>query len=391
MFGAGKNAPIELTAEQKGLDSLPPYSSETQSSQIAMEAMSTGRTETRTPLPPGQALRDVFQNATKAFEYIQKYRTPPDPKTYSVWYTYAAGTDPALVARVDRIIEVKGSLPPEDIEAICEDMIDLDPGETAQHNIGEAMEKEISGILQMVQQSVQTNDEYHTSLNAIGGSLANAMSGMELNGVISQLMSENRRMAAKTLELRKGLKESQQQIATLNIELEEIQNQYMRDPLTSISNRRAFDKRLSLQIEQARRGGQGFCLAMADIDQFKNINDAHGHQAGDAVLKTFAHIVSQNIKGQDMVARIGGEEFAVILPQTDVVAAYNLLVKIKHSLKGTVVPIGENGEEVSGVTASFGLARYEPEMTASEIIRAADAYLYEAKNTGRDKVKAKGL
>ncbi|MEZ5987331.1 MAG: GGDEF domain-containing protein [Hyphomonas sp.] len=356
-----------------------------------MQAVSARPTEPGTPPPQGQTLRTVFQNATKAFEYIQKYRTPPDPKTYSVWYTYAAGTDAALVDRVDHILSAKGTLAAEDIEAICEEMIVAAPSEMAQHNIGEAMEKEINDVLQIVQQSVQTSDDFHASLNAIGSSLPHAISGEELNRVMGQLVSENRRMAAKTLELRKGLTESQRQITTLNTELEEIQNQYMRDPLTSVANRRAFDKRLGQQVEQANRGGQGFCLAMADIDQFKKINDEHGHQAGDTVLKTFAHMVSQNIKGQDMVARVGGEEFAVILPQTDVVAAYNLLVKIKHHLKSTTMPVGENGEAISGVTASFGIARHEPGMTQSDIIRTADTYLYEAKNSGRDRVKAKGL
>jgi GGDEF domain-containing protein len=72
---------------------------------------------------------------------------------------------------------------------------------------------------------------------------------------------------------------------------------------------------------------------MADIDHFKKVNDTYGHQVGDAVLQQFASIVTQNIKGQDMVARYGGEEFAIILPETDLFSAYNLLVKIKYNFK----------------------------------------------------------
>ena len=356
-----------------------------------MQAALKEVTEADAPDTPEQSLRAVIHNATKAFEYIEKYRASPDPKTYSVWYTYVAATDPALVDRVDHILSTKERLSPEDIEAIHEQMIASHPSETAQHKVGEAMEKEINDVLQMVQQSVRSSDDFHASLNAIGNTLPNEVSGEGLNVVLTKLVSENRRMAAKTLELRKGLAESQKQITTLNTALEEIQVQHMRDPLTGIANRRAFDKRLSEQIELVNRGGPSFCLAMADIDKFKKINDEHGHQAGDLVLKSFAHMVTQNIKGQDMVARIGGEEFAIILPQTDIVAGYNLLVKLKHNIKSTHLSVGENGEKVSGVTSSFGIARYEPGMTVGEIMKAADTYLYEAKNAGRDRVKGKGL
>lgn len=356
-----------------------------------MQTAPSGRAETDNTSAAGQTLRGVFRNAAKAFEFIHKYRTPPDPKTYSVWYSYAAGTDSELVDRVDGLLSAKGSLAPEEIDAICDELLVPNTSETARQNIGQAMEKEIDGILRIVQKSVQNSNNFHASLNAVGSRLPNAISGEDLTAVISHLMAENRRMAATTLELSEGLKESQKQIVALNTELEEIQNQYKRDPLTSIANRRAFDERLAEQIELASRGGQEFCLAMADIDHFKKINDTHGHQAGDMVLKAFAYLVSQNIKGQDMVARIGGEEFAIILPQTDLIAAYNLLVKIKHSLKNASVSVGENGEKLSGVTASFGIARYEAGMTGKELVKQADSYLYDAKNSGRDRVKAKGL
>jgi diguanylate cyclase len=355
-----------------------------------MQSGSTARTE-NPPSAPEASSQVVVRNAVKAFELIEKHRALPDPKTYSVWYAFVAGTDRALVDRVDHILSTKEKLPPEDVDTIYEEMIISRPSETAQRDIGEAMEKEIKDVLQIVQQSVRSSHDFQTSLNAIGATMPAELTGEELNVVFNKLVAENRRMAAKTLELRKGLSESQRQISSLNTELEEIQRQHMRDPLTSIANRRAFDKRLSEQIELAKRGGPGFCLALADIDKFKNINDTHGHQAGDQVLKSFAHLVSQNIKGQDMVARIGGEEFAIILPQTDVVAAHNLLIKIKHSLKSSYILIGERGEKVTGVTASFGIALFESGMTTTDLIGAADSYLYEAKNTGRDRVKAKGL
>ena len=90
------------------------------------------------------------------------------------------------------------------------------------------------------------------------------------------------------------------------------------------------------------------------------------------------------------MARIGGEEFAIILPQTEIVAGYNLLVRIKSVLKASELVL-EDGTSISGVTASFGVAHFGPGMTAKDLINRADKLLYEAKNAGRDKVKAQGF
>ena len=350
-------------------------------------------TQTRAAAPPpvGPNLKHIFQNAQKAFDLIHKYRTPPDPKTYSLWYAYAAGTDSCLNARVDELLEVNKGLNPFDIEAICREFLSEDTGETARHTIGLAIEKEIESVLKIIQQGVQSSDDFGASLDEASKRLPGMPGGEDLALLVTSLVEDNRRMAETTQELNQGLKDSKKQIATLHKELEEVQNQCMRDPLTAISNRRAFDERLQQEIEIAMESGQKLCLAMADIDHFKCVNDTYGHQVGDAVLKNFASVIAQNIKGQDMVARYGGEEFAIILPQTDLFSAYNLLVKIKYNFKNAETVIEGTDKKVSDVTASFGIVRFEPGMTARDLIEQADSFLYEAKRAGRDRVKAKGF
>ena len=339
----------------------------------------------------GPNLKHVFQNASKAFDLIHKYRTPPDPKTYSLWYTYAAGTDPKMNARVNELLAAQGSLNPFDIETICREYLTEDSGDTARQTIGAAIEKEIESVLQIIQQGVESSDDFGASLTAASQRLPQAISGDDLASLVSTLVEDNRRMAETTQELNQGLKDSRKQIASLHKELEEVQSQCLRDPLTAVSNRRAFDERLDMEIQIAAATGQKLCLAMADIDHFKKVNDTHGHQVGDAVLKMFAATIAQNIKGQDMVARYGGEEFAIILPQTDLFSAYNLLVKIKHHFKDGETVVEGTEKKVSDVTASFGVVNYEPGMTARDLIERADSFLYEAKNAGRDRVKAKGF
>lgn len=359
-----------------------------------MEAVTANQAETKTrataPPPVGPHLKHVFQNAAKAFDLIHKYRTPPDPKTYAIWYAYADGSDDALRARVDELITINASLTPFDIDSIFREFLTEETGDTARQTIGLAIEKEIESVLDIIQQGMNSSDSFGASLDEASKRLPHALTGDDLAALVSTLVEDNRRMAETTQELNQGLKDSRNQIATLHKELEEVQNQCMRDPLTAVSNRRAFDEQLEREIAIAAETGQKLCLAMADIDHFKHVNDTYGHQTGDAVLQMFATTIAQNIKGQDMVARYGGEEFAIILPHTDLFSAYNLLVKIKHNFKNGEVE-DTKGQKVSQVTASFGIVRYEPGMTARNLIEQADSFLYEAKRAGRDRVKAKGF
>ncbi|MEH6488810.1 MAG: GGDEF domain-containing protein [Hyphomonas oceanitis] len=333
----------------------------------------------------------VYQNAGKAFALIEQHRTPPDPQAYALWYAYAAGEDAQVVERVDQLLANKTTLSPYDIDSIYQELLLPDTGQAATQSIGGAIEKEIESVLEIIQQSVSTNVTYQASLNDVETRLPDASSGGGLASLVSRLVSDNRRMIDTTKELSQGLSDSQKQLASLHQELEEVRNQCMRDPLTAIANRRAFDDRLEEEISHAFASGGKLCLAMADIDLFKQVNDNFGHQTGDSVLKMFAQCIKGNIKGHDMVARIGGEEFGIILPQTDVVSAYNLLVAIKSELKASEVPVEGDPTRIASVTASFGVARLEAGMTMRGLIEQADKYLYEAKKAGRDKVKAQGL
>ncbi|MEZ5997767.1 MAG: GGDEF domain-containing protein [Hyphomonas sp.] len=240
-------------------------------------------------------------------------------------------------------------------------------------------------------EGLKNSDTFNDILSEANDLLPKSVTPGALGGILANLVKENRRMAATTHQLHAGLQESQKQIETLNKELEEVQYQSLRDPLTAVSNRRAFDKRLVEDVQNAFDNGEKLCLAIADLDYFKKVNDTYGHQTGDDVLQMFASIIMKNIKGADMVARIGGEEFAIILPQTDVFAAYNLMVKIKRAFRDAELTCARSGRVLRELTASFGISRYQPGMTPDQMMEEADSLLYMAKNEGRDRVKAKGL
>ncbi|MFZ2112224.1 MAG: diguanylate cyclase [Solirubrobacteraceae bacterium] len=152
------------------------------------------------------------------------------------------------------------------------------------------------------------------------------------------------------------------------------------DPLTSLSNRRGFRELLDLELERARRGKTEMTVLVGDLDRFKEVNDRSGRQVGDAALQRVARLLDEGKRQVDSAARIGGEEFALILPDSGADGAFVLAERLRSALAG------EFAEDSVAVTISFGLATYpEHGETAASLLRAADEALYAAKDSGRNR------
>ena len=156
------------------------------------------------------------------------------------------------------------------------------------------------------------------------------------------------------------------------------------DELTGLYNRRHFMSALANEIERAGRYGQPFSLIMIDLDHFKKINDAHGHDAGDHVLRQFSTDLKNTMRQLDTPARLGGEEFAAILPQTGAEKAQVVAERFRAKIENT--PAIVDDVEIY-FTVSIGVAAYQPEMSGpDDLLKMADEALYEAKRTGRNRV-----
>jgi len=153
------------------------------------------------------------------------------------------------------------------------------------------------------------------------------------------------------------------------------------DPLTGIANRRSFLESLGLAISFAQRHQTPLSIIMADLDDFKSVNDTYGHNAGDQVLQTFAGLLMKNCRQEDLAARFGGEEFIMILPGTGPKEAAVLGERLRHHWQETT----SQGFGIR-VTASFGVAAYQPEDTMDGFIERADQALYDAKRMGKNQV-----
>lgn len=248
------------------------------------------------------------------------------------------------------------------------------------------LDVQADAILALIQSHLDLASGYSSSLDEAERGLSSLTSPEQLKVLVKFLMSENERTQREASDLKTSLELSKSQIEKLHCNLAEAQEMGMRDPLTSISNRRYFDKTLAREITDAHAQGSALCLIMSDIDNFKRVNDEHGHLIGDEILKVFASVLADNVRSRDTVARYGGEEFSTILQQTDLAGAQRMTERMRAQFEAKKLAINQSGQPIGTITASFGIAQLAEGDTAEDLIRRADAKLYEAKCGGRNRI-----
>lgn len=165
----------------------------------------------------------------------------------------------------------------------------------------------------------------------------------------------------------------------------ELHRQATTDALTGLRNRAAFEGWLRREVAAAQGARRPLALLLADVDHFKRVNDVHGHPAGDAVLREVARRVQAAVRGEDLVARVGGEEFAVLLPGAGLAGAAEVAERLRQQV--SAAPVAAAGGAIP-VTVSCGVSGFEAEDDELSFVSRADVRLYEAKRDGRDRVRA---
>jgi diguanylate cyclase (GGDEF)-like protein len=166
--------------------------------------------------------------------------------------------------------------------------------------------------------------------------------------------------------------------------MEHLRENALRDPMTGLYNRRFLEDYVGTLVSSSQRRKSPFTVLMLDLDYFKQVNDTHGHEAGDKVIKTLADILARSVRGSDMAVRYGGEEFLLVLTDTGVDSAMRVAEKIRAEVEATRIPLPSG---ILQKTISIGVSEFATDAdTFWQVVKFADVALYRAKAAGRNRV-----
>jgi diguanylate cyclase len=198
-------------------------------------------------------------------------------------------------------------------------------------------------------------------------------------------IDENSQLAARVRRLEAELRRSSVELVKLRGQLRGAVRDALTDPLTGLANRRSFDLELGAVAARAGRSSPAQ-LVMADIDHFKRVNDAHGHDIGDEVLRIVAEVLLANVRRDGLVARVGGDEFGVLLPRASPHYTAAIATRLGELLASRPLVVRGHPDAIERITLSIGVAGWHAGESSAEWYARADAALYEAKRRGRNRV-----
>ena len=325
--------------------------------------------------------------ANKTMHLLKQGEVPAYPQFYELFFTYSTGVNPGLNERINSIL-CNGVPKLEVVESLYNEFLKSDAIDERVNAVSELMTKSIDTVHGAIKNASDSAANYSSELELAGDAISCAKDQEALGAITKQLLLKTKIMQDANKALEGQLDKAQNDVELLKRDLEEVQRQSMTDSLTNIYNRKFFDLHITRSITSARQSGEPLCLVMADIDHFKNFNDTYGHQTGDQVLRLVAMTLRANTKGSDLACRYGGEEFALILPNTSLADAVNLANTIRKAIQAKELLKRSTNEKLGRVTASFGVSQLAANDTDITLIERADRALYAAKRNGRNRVVA---
>jgi diguanylate cyclase len=324
----------------------------------------------------------------KVLASISAYDLKPLPQIFELWYAYHAECNPDVVRAIDILKDSHQKITDERCEEIHQRFLS-DHKENARVRVaGDRIQETIKDVSVRVRDVKSATHKYNEELQSATGRLSHDVSPDEIRQTLKVVLDNTSEMIEHNVRLEHELEKSTLVMQELQRDLEIVRKQALSDSLTGLGNRKAFENELTMLCEQAHKSGEAFCLILLDIDHFKIFNDSYGHQVGDQVLRLVARTLTDGVKGRDMAARFGGEEFAVLLPHTNLMGAMKVADSLRAIVQGKELINRNTGDKLGRVTLSAGVAEYVRGESVEDFIDRADAALYAAKNSGRNQVAA---
>ena len=321
-----------------------------------------------------------------ALTMMDERQVPANPNNYTVWYNYFSGAFPDLKQAIDILLDNDVRFTDEHNATFYRKFCAIPYEAIPVPLIAEKMEVELTTVLATLEKAGRNAADYGKTLESASGQLGGEQRADELKQLVSRVLAQTRAMADQSRDVEQRLRDSSSQIVQLKEQLDIARSEAMTDALTNIANRKLFDATLRQSAMEAMETGQQLCLLMLDIDHFKKFNDNFGHHIGDQVLKLLASVLRESVKGQDTAVRYGGEEFAVVLPNTALQGAFTAAENIRRRVIGKEMIDRKSGERLGRITISVGVGQFAPGEPLREFVERTDRALFAAKKGGRNRV-----
>ncbi len=309
----------------------------------------------------------------------------PSPVNYAVLYEYVTGSNADLKQTLDDLAG-KGGLSEramEDLYLQHVSLCDFDTLRQVESRVGEVLED----VSTTVREAGDQAGFLDRSLRQAEGELSVDRDLADLRTTVASLARDTHSVQEANHKLQAQLEATMQEVDELRAELERTRQEAVIDPLTGLVNRKGFSEALEEALVRDEEPDRSpVSLLMVDIDHFKRVNDTYGHLLGDKVIRIVAKTIKENIKGKDTAFRYGGEEFAVLLPETDRDGARSLAERIRGAIARGRIRRVDTGGYIDKVTISVGVATHKEREAELDFVQRADEALYRSKRAGRNRV-----
>ncbi len=331
--------------------------------------------------PPGQ----TAEYLRLALASLNQSKLPMNPVNYSLAYTYFAGKSQALNEKLTPFFEQEEALQASEAKDLftrflmqCDRIVD----EEVRNELLKLVAQIIGALTDIAGKTALSNEKLKNHI----AHLADSQSQKDILSSAAGILEETRAFVKESSHFESEIVNFADEVNKLKSELSQARQEAMKDALTGLGNRRAFDAEMDELIQDRRQSHSNFCVIIADLDFFKNVNDTYGHIIGDKVLCAFATVLSSKTREADNPARFGGDEFAVLLPNTNLGQAETVAEHIRKAVENLRLKNTKTGKQLEQVTVSMGVTCYKRGETSLELLERCDSALYRAKEKGRNRV-----